>query len=352
MKRRARRQTDNQQKGEIQDFKYDVCLSFAGEQRAYVEEVATALKRQGVRVFYDDYEKPQLWGKDLYEHLDEVYQNLARYCILFASADYAAKVWPSHERRSAQARALTAKGEYILPARFDETPIPGLTPTVHYVDLRVTGPKELARLILEKIGAHERSNYLPPIPDRLFARLGIDDNDTLEHADTQAMNFFAVLMRMSKEEQEVVLKLLWHGCPAELPENVHINLDLLRRVTGRTPARLRGVLGGLRSLGFQCSVRDDTEHHRGEVQLGRSKTVVLKWEDLADDSDYPATLVAREMVYGATEDYCEECGWVLLERLDFSPLATSTKMPHKHHSSRRRKAKKDRRKQPTSKHRR
>ena len=56
------------------EFGYDVALSFAGEQRAYVEKVAAALRRRGHRPFYDDYEKASLWGKDLYEHLDCVYQ--------------------------------------------------------------------------------------------------------------------------------------------------------------------------------------------------------------------------------------------------------------------------------------
>jgi len=119
------------------DFEYDVCLSFAGERRAYVEKVAQELTSRGVRVFFDDYEKAKLWGKDLYSHLDEIYQHLCRYCILFASREYADKVWTSHERRSAQARALKGKQEYILPARFDDTPIPGLPDTVHYLDLNV-----------------------------------------------------------------------------------------------------------------------------------------------------------------------------------------------------------------------
>ena len=81
---------------------YDVCLSFAGEQRPYVSEAADALRSFGIRVFYDDYEKAALWGKDLYEHLDWVYRKVARYCLVFISSDYAAKVWTTHERRSAQ----------------------------------------------------------------------------------------------------------------------------------------------------------------------------------------------------------------------------------------------------------
>jgi hypothetical protein len=81
------------------DFTYDVALSFAGEQRAYVQKVAAALRRRGIRPFYDDYEKAALWGKDLYEHLDWIYRKAARYCVLFASKDYAEKVWATHERR-------------------------------------------------------------------------------------------------------------------------------------------------------------------------------------------------------------------------------------------------------------
>lgn len=132
-------------------YKYDICLSFAGEQRAYVEQVATILRQQGVQVFYDDYEKTSLWGRDLYEHLDWIYRKAARYCVLFASADYARKIWTTHERQSAQARALREHEVYVLPVRFDDTEIPELRPTVAYVDLRTTTPSELAELIIDRL---------------------------------------------------------------------------------------------------------------------------------------------------------------------------------------------------------
>jgi hypothetical protein len=41
---------------------YDVCLSFAGEQRAYVEQVAHILHDRGKKVFYDGDETVQLWA--------------------------------------------------------------------------------------------------------------------------------------------------------------------------------------------------------------------------------------------------------------------------------------------------
>lgn len=132
---------------------YDVALSFAGEQREYVERVAALVRAGGARVFYDLYETVNLWGKNLYDHLQQVYRERARYVVIFASTDYAEKAWTNHERQSAQARALELKREYILPARFDDTEIPGILKTVAYIDLRRTSPEKLAELILDKIGS-------------------------------------------------------------------------------------------------------------------------------------------------------------------------------------------------------
>src|SRR3990172_2182383 len=105
-------------------YEYQVALSFAGEDRQYVECVAGVLREGGIDVFYDAYEQASLWGKDLYAHFDDVYRKRARFCVIFISAHYAAKVWTSHERRSAQARALVERQEYVLPVRFDDTDLP------------------------------------------------------------------------------------------------------------------------------------------------------------------------------------------------------------------------------------
>lgn len=133
------------------NYEFDVALSFAGEEREYVEKVAEFLQSQGIRVFYDRFEDTTLWGKDLFVHLDEIYRKKARYCVMFLSKDYASKVWTKHERESAQARALDEKSEYILPARFDDTEIPGIRPTIGYIDLRKKSPEEFASLILRKL---------------------------------------------------------------------------------------------------------------------------------------------------------------------------------------------------------
>jgi hypothetical protein len=131
---------------------YDIGLSFAGENRTYVRSVAACLREQGIRVFFDEYDTANLWGKDLYQHLSSVYRSV-KYCVVFISEPYAAKLWTRHELRAAQARAYQAEQEFILPARFDDTELPGVLPTTMYIDLRGLPPEALADLIVEKFQA-------------------------------------------------------------------------------------------------------------------------------------------------------------------------------------------------------
>lgn len=110
------------------------------------------MRTRRIRVFYDAFDEAGLWGKDLYAHLTEVYQKKARFCVIFASKEYAGKAWTTAERRAAQARAMGDHGqEYILPVRMDDTEIPGLLPTISYVDGRTRSPEYVADLICSKV---------------------------------------------------------------------------------------------------------------------------------------------------------------------------------------------------------
>ncbi|MET9230929.1 TIR domain-containing protein [Lentzea sp. NPDC003310] len=132
--------------------KYDVCLSFAGEDRPYVDEVARHLTELGVTRFYDTDEQADLWGKNLVEHLDQIYRHDSRFCVMFVSRHYAAKMWTKHERQSAFDRALVSDTEYVLPVRFDDTELPALRAGTGYLDLRRLTPRELAQMIAQKVG--------------------------------------------------------------------------------------------------------------------------------------------------------------------------------------------------------
>lgn len=132
--------------------KYHIALSFAGEDREYVEEVANHLRASGVDVFYDLFEEEDLWGKNLYEHLTSVYRDQALFTVMFVSQFYVEKLWGNLERKSAQARAFRESSEYILPAMFDTSvEVPGMLETTGYIDLNKKTPEKLAELIVRKL---------------------------------------------------------------------------------------------------------------------------------------------------------------------------------------------------------
>jgi hypothetical protein len=132
---------------------YDVALSFAGEDREYVEKVATSLQDSGVTVFYDKFETVELWGKDLAAHLGKVYSEDSHFVVMFISKHYVEKAWPAHERQHALSRTLRGDTERILPVRLDGSEVPGLPSTIGYLDVRVLTPEKLAELIRQKLDA-------------------------------------------------------------------------------------------------------------------------------------------------------------------------------------------------------
>lgn len=238
---------------------YDVCLSFAGEDRDYVERVAAHLRAFDIRVFYDAYEDVSLWGRDLQQHFADIYRHSSRYCVMFVSRHYKNNVWPNHESANAFARALRDK-EYLLPVRFDDTEIPGLLPTLKYEDANTKTPRELAKMIKEKMTPSQRERYFPSVPDRLFASLGVGDGDDEPIEAPAARGFFDSLGLLNPIERAVVFSFLMNGCPVELPDNVHISADYLARIADKSVDDVRQLLGQLRALGFFTKERCDSEH--------------------------------------------------------------------------------------------
>jgi len=163
-----------------------VALSFAGEQRAYVREVASELAKHGVKAFFDEENEITLWGRNLVEEFQRIFMTDSHVVVMFVSKEYAQKEWPRHERRSALARALRERREYVLPVRFDDSVLPGLDPSVSYLPLADRSPAQLAQNILKKLvelgGRIEpptpafRSS-LAEVPDAAVCRVTVIDHD-------------------------------------------------------------------------------------------------------------------------------------------------------------------------------
>ncbi len=146
--------------------RFQVALSFAGEQRAYVRQVADALAARHIAVFYDEFQASSLWGTDGAEHFHQIYSRDTQYVVMFISAEYVTKAWTRQERRSAISRQMKDHGEYILPVRFDQTEVPGLPDTIQYLLADRFTPAQLAIEIAKKVGVRptdgKASSLAPP----------------------------------------------------------------------------------------------------------------------------------------------------------------------------------------------
>ena len=161
-------------------YQYDVALSFAGEDRSFAKAICVALKREGIKVFYDKDEDVNLWGKDLATRLKEVYCDDSQYCIIILSDSYVNKKWPRLELQHAIRRSIEQKGEdYILPVCLDgfSNEVPGM-PTIGYIPVESTNPKKVVNKFLQKIrGPHQsQQKKLPPVlqehgPEEISRRL-------------------------------------------------------------------------------------------------------------------------------------------------------------------------------------
>ena len=146
------------------EFEYDVALSFAGEDRATVEKFARLLKVKNIKYFYNEAQSDDLWGKDLIAHLADVYENQARYCVMFISKNYPLKKWTNFEQKHIQARAFRDTNEYMLPIRLDDTNVPGIAETMGYRDVRQHSLESIADALERKLANAKGQDLTASVP--------------------------------------------------------------------------------------------------------------------------------------------------------------------------------------------
>ena len=193
-------------------YKYDVALSFAGENRDFAEAIATALEAENVKVFYDEFNSADLWGEDLSIKLREIYFTDSRYCIMILSDYYVDKMWPTLERRNAIERLINElDGAYILPVRLDgfSGDVPGLPNTIAYISARSTEPEKVADTFLQKIRKKKqdegqklnKSDLSKPYMPRLKRSFSdLEKNKFLKGSFEQIVSFIGSFASETKNE--------------------------------------------------------------------------------------------------------------------------------------------------------
>jgi hypothetical protein len=142
-------------------FKYDVCISFAGQDREVAEGIAEALKTAEIprRVFYDNWEKNALLGENLYNYLHDVYSSQSMYCVILFSHAYRDRAWTRHELRSAQTRLLRDREAYVIPIAIDANAIPDVFASVGYWGFHGGEEAAIADALEEKVNDYIGNVY-------------------------------------------------------------------------------------------------------------------------------------------------------------------------------------------------
>lgn len=132
-------------------FEYDVAVSFASEDKAFAEELFNLLRHKNREVFRDEYTPADVWGKDVLDHLVNLYARKARYCVMLISQNYPLRQWTEAERTAVQERSFRDPNEYILPIQLDDTEVPGITETKAYKEFRRHSIEGVVDLLEQKL---------------------------------------------------------------------------------------------------------------------------------------------------------------------------------------------------------
>lgn len=146
--------------GRLEDMRFKVALSFAGENRQFVEEVARAVQKAlgPGSVFYDNDFVAQLARPNLDTLLQQIYLEQSDLVVVFLCENYEKKEWCGLEWRAIR-EIIKRKEHRVMPMRFDHTKVQGLFSLDGYVDLKGRTPAQVAQLIVERV----RINALPPL---------------------------------------------------------------------------------------------------------------------------------------------------------------------------------------------
>lgn len=138
----------------ISKKRFRVALSFPGEKRDFIKQVADALAAAlgKDRVLYDDYLIAELACLDLDLYLGSLYRDQSELLVPFYCAEYEKKKWCKLEWRQMRDILLNVEGHRIMPFRFDDSPIAGVLSIDGHVKIGARSPKEVAHLILQRLG--------------------------------------------------------------------------------------------------------------------------------------------------------------------------------------------------------
>jgi hypothetical protein len=138
--------------------RFRIALSFAGENRVLVEEIAQILATQfgPDSILYDKFHKAEFAHPDLAFELPNLYKNESDLVVLVFCDDYQSKRWCNLEWRAIYSLISERKGQGIMLMRFNRLEPVGLHGLPGFIDLDGLSAFQVAGHILERLALNER----------------------------------------------------------------------------------------------------------------------------------------------------------------------------------------------------
>jgi len=160
------------------DRRFRIALSFPGERRPFVSQVAGYLAAQlgGTAILYDTWYEAEFARPNLDTYLQALYHDQSDLIAVFLCADYERKEWCGLEWRALRDLIKRRRSESVMPLRLDDTEIPGLFSIDGYVWIGDRSAEEIAGVILERLAQLPAAEQAPtaqprPVPARLLRGL-------------------------------------------------------------------------------------------------------------------------------------------------------------------------------------
>lgn len=138
---------------DVTQHHFDVALSFPGEYRQYVEDVANNLAYAlgADACFYDKHYRAQLAVPNADVLLQEIYRERSRLVVAFVCREYDEKKWCGIEWRKIRERVTDGGARDVMYVRLGQGDVVGMTTLDGYIDAREETPEEVAHLIVERL---------------------------------------------------------------------------------------------------------------------------------------------------------------------------------------------------------
>ncbi len=132
-------------------FRFDIAISYAGEEEGIAEDLFKLLQDKKVNVFFAKDEQSYLLGKPQKQEYKFIFATDTKFVVPIISKNYVHKDWPKYEFKIAKEEDHKRYVDFILPIRIDDNILEGLKEDISYIDLRKKGIFRTVDIIFNKL---------------------------------------------------------------------------------------------------------------------------------------------------------------------------------------------------------